>query len=272
MIGDPIAHSLSPYMHNAAFRALGINAVYEAVRIKADELAKFAEDAKKKYDGFNVTVPHKNKIIDFLDGVYPIANFAGSVNTVINENALLWGDSTDGRGLELAIQNEFGLSISQKNVFFIGCGGASRAVAVHFAASGVKSLSFINRTLSKAEELFALLKKESPNVKISFSSINDENFIENAVEEADIIIQSTSLGLDKSAPSPLSEKFFLQNKFYYDMIYGKTKFIELARKHNCQAADGLSMLLYQGVESFKKWTGLDAPIEIMRNALLEKKG
>lgn len=258
-------------MHNAAFRALGIKAVYEAVHVKTYELAKFAEEARNKYDGFNVTVPHKNKIIDFLDGLYPTANFAGSVNTVINENALLWGDSTDGRGLELAIQNEFGLSISQKNVFFIGCGGACRAVAVHFAASGVKSLSFINRTLSKAEELLVLLKKASPNVKLSFSSINDENFIQNAVQEADIIIQSTSIGLDKSAPSPLGEKFFLQNKFYYDIIYENTKFIELARKHNCPVADGLSMLLYQGAESFKKWTGLDAPIEIMRKALLEKK-
>ncbi len=271
VIGDPIGHSLSPAMHNAAFKALGIDAIYEAVHVKPCDLAEFAERARGLYDGVNVTVPHKGPIMEYLDGVSPVAKFAGSVNTIANRDGRLFGESTDGKGLEMAIKCDFGLPITGKSLFFVGCGGACRAAAVHFASVGARSLAFVNRTLSKAEDLCHTISREFPSVRVSCSVPEDHAYVAEAVEASEIIIQASSLGLKSGDPSPLAEEFFLKSKFYYDMIYGKTAFLRLADGKGCKCSDGLSMLAHQGAESFRIWTGLDAPVESMKTALKKAK-
>jgi len=271
VIGDPIEHSLSPLMHNAAFKYLGLNAKYQAIHVKKEELANFAREAEKKYKGVNVTVPHKNSIINHIHSVSKLAKIAESVNTIINKNGKLFGETTDGRGLELAIKDIFSINVKNKNIFFIGCGGAARAVAIYFASIGVKSLFLTNRTIFKAQKTAELIKNNFPDVDTSFCSINDITTIKKNILKSDIIIQSTTLGLKKDDQSPLPEEFFFNDKIYYDMVYADTEFIKFAKRNKCPVANGLSMLIYQGAESFKLWTGIEAPVQIMKEAILNRK-
>jgi len=268
VIGDPVKHSLSPKMHNAAFKALGMNAVYEAVHVLPSELPEFVKNSRSLYDGVNVTVPHKGPIMKYLDKISALANLAGSVNTITNIDGKLFGDSTDGKGLEAAFLEDFGMTVPGESFFFVGCGGACRAVAVYFASIGARKLSFVNRTISKAEELCSLISGEFPSVDLHFSSIGDDSFISEHLGASDLVIQSSSVGLKPNDPSPLSSKYFFPDKFYYDMIYGHTSFLDCAKKMGCRYSSGLSMLIHQGAESFRIWTGRDAPVKAMRTAII----
>ncbi len=268
VIGDPVSHSLSPKMQNAAFRALGMMAEYEAIHVKTSGLAKFAKDSRDLYRGFNVTVPHKGGIIDFLDGISQNAELAGSVNTVSNNDGKLFGESTDGTGLQNALIEKLEVGIKGNAFLFVGCGGAAKAVAIHFASKGgASAIFFINRTVSKAEELCAKIAANFPGVRCDCSSLDDDGFISQKINLVKTVIQLSSLGLKKDDPSPLNENFFIPTVSYYDTIYGDTGFLRAARKKKCPCADGLSMLIHQGAESFRIWTGINAPLDVMKKAL-----
>ncbi len=267
VIGDPIAHSLSPVMHNAALKSLNLEGTYEAHRVPLEELPEFAEYARKNLNGFNITVPHKKNIIPLLDEITEAAAFADSVNTVTVKDGKLYGDSTDGYGLETALFEAFGISVSGANIVFIGCGGAAHAAATYFAMRGAARIAILNRSVEKAIELAEKIKSKYPAVAAEAFPINDPESIKSAMKDAQIAIQCTSLGLKPDDPAPISAEYLPDGICYYDTIYKRTALYQAAEAKGIRCAAGLGMLLHQGARSLEIWTGKKAPVEVMRSAL-----
>ncbi len=272
VIGDPIGHSRSPGMQNAAFEALGMGRPYGIRHVTPDELPEFFEFARKNLCGVNLTVPHKLQAAQLSDRLTARAVCCGSVNTLIIRDGLIIGDSTDGIGLEEALKYCFaGNDLAGKNILFCGAGGAARATAVHLAGCAVKEVSFINRTLSKAEELSELCRKQNPELTGVCTVPEDEYMCRTLLERADYLIQATSVGLKDNDPLPLPECYFhkgLKLKIF-DTIYHSTPIQRLAEKLGIAWANGKEMLIRQGAASFEMWTGLKPDLEIMRRGFEE---
>lgn len=269
VIGCPVSHSLSPVMHNAALKALGLDAEYIAVLVPKEELEAFTLDARKNLAGFNITVPHKNAVIPFLDEISRDAELSGSVNTVTVSDGKLSGVSTDGYGLEAALAESFRYVIRDSSVTFIGCGGVVKALTFHFALHGIRKIHLLNRTLETAEKLVATLKEEFPLLSVETASISDDEKVGTFLNDSRLAVQCTSLGLKPEDPSPIRPELLPRDIFFYDTIYKRTKLYAYAEEHGIPAASGLSMLLHQGAKSLSIWTGLEAPVEVMRKALLD---
>lgn len=268
VIGDPVGHSLSPAMHNAAFRELGLNAEYIAVKVIASDLEEFAAAARKNLAGFNVTVPHKNAIIPFLDELSESALLAGSVNTVsVTKDGRLKGTTTDGIGIERALQESFNFSLNSKRITFIGCGGVVNALAWHFAMKNVAKINIINRTIAKADILADAIKKHYPLCNIETCVISDTESCRTMLHSSDVAIQCTSMGLSENDPPPLDPAIFPESIFYFDTIYKPTALLKALSIRGIQCAGGSGMLLHQGAEAFEIWTGFNPPIEVMRKTL-----
>ncbi len=268
VIGDPIKHSLSPVMHNAGFAELKINARYEIMHVKLENLAEFADFARNNLAGFNVTVPHKQKIIPYLDEISDVAKLANSVNTVtVTEDKKLIGTSTDGYGLEMGIKTAFNVDLKNNIFSFLGCGGAVQAVAFHFAENDAKQINIINRTESKAKDLTIKLKQTFPNLIVNYSSLENQKKITDILKISNVLIQGTSLGLSPDDKSPIPEEYLSKNLFVYDTIYKNTKFFKIAKNKGLKTANGSSMLLYQGAKAFSIWTHKTAPIDVMKKGI-----
>lgn len=269
VIGCPVSHSLSPVMQNAALRALGLSAEYIAVLVQRGELGAFVREAGKKLAGFNITVPHKNAILPFLDEISHDAALAGSVNTVTVTDGRFFGTSTDGYGLEAALRESFSYEIPGSSVTFIGCGGVVKALAFHFALHGIRKIRLLNRTPETAFALAESLCREFPALDAAAAPLADEKRIEAFLNDSRLAVQCTSLGLKKDDPSPIRPELLPRGIFFYDTIYKRTKLYDYAEKHGIPAASGLTMLLHQGAKSLSLWTGKEAPVEVMRKALFE---
>lgn len=269
VIGYPIAHSLSPQMQNAGFSACRIPAEYTAIEVAPENVGVFAEEAREKLAGFNITVPHKSAIIHFLDEADPLAAKQESVNTVVIRNGKLAGYSTDGYGLEEALKEAFSFTLPSQSVTFIGCGGVVKALAMHFAQAGVKKIHLLNRTVSKAEALANTLQEFFPSLALETAPIDDREKIKNFLEESALAVQCTSCGLKKEDPAPIPPELLPSHILLYDTIYKNTPLLQYAKSRNIPCAGGLSMLLHQGAKSFSLWTGKEAPLEAMRKALYE---
>jgi len=271
VIGNPISHSLSPGMHNPALKFLGLDYYYSSLKVEKNEFEDFIKKAVDEYVGFNVTVPYKSYILPYLDIVDDEALLSQSVNTVIVESSgKLRGKSTDGFGLEMALNQTFGVNPSDVSLCFIGCGGAAKASAVHFLENGVRNVFFVNRTIANAESFSQRLFQKYPKSNIECCCLSDLKRIKKFLEFNPIVIQSTSLGLNNTDLSPFPESLFRDGLRVFDMIYHKTAFLHMAEKKNCLFADGRLMLLYQGALSFELWTGLKPPIETMKDALYKQ--
>ena len=272
VIGDPVAHSVSPAMQNAAFMAAGMDERYGKYHVKPEELAEFVEFARQNLYGFNATVPHKAALIPLLDEIAPAALAANSVNTVIIRNGRLYGDSTDGYGLENALFEAFKLNIKGARIIILGAGGAAQATAFEFVERQAAQLTIVNRTKSKAE---ALAEHLTGKITVLTALGNDEtDKIAEAVAQADVVIQATSAGLKSSDAPPVELELLKNARAVFDMIYHTTQVQEFARNNNIPCADGRGMLLHQGAKSFSLWTGKPAAVAAMRAALnlaLEKK-
>ena len=266
VIGDPIAHSRSPLMHNAAFRALGIDADYTAIHVTREGLPDFLRSARTSLSGFNVTVPHKNAVIPFLDGVTPRASLAGSVNTVSVRDGKLFGDTTDGTGLERAVQEVFGLPLKSANVCILGCGGVVRALVFHLADAGCARIRILNRTAEKAAQLTDEILKHAPVLDCGFAALDDLPAVKNALDGSDLVIQCTSLGLRDGDGSPIDPALIPASACLFDTIYRETEILVRCRERGLRVSGGLPMLVHQGAESFRIWTGREAPVEVMRAA------
>ena len=269
VIGDPVGHSLSPGMQNAAFRALGLRAEYIAVRVAKEDLPAFARDASKRLAGFNITVPHKNNILPFLSEIEPTARAAGSVNTVkVQEDGALHGFSTDGYGLEHAVLEAGGPALKNASICFIGCGGVTPALAFHAAAAGAKEIRILNRTEEKACALAEHLRALHADLRCEGAALSCAG---DFLRHADLTVQCTSLGLKEEDPAPVDPALLSKDTFLFDLVYNReTKILAGARARGIPCADGLAMLLHQGARSFEIWTGLEAPVEEMRRALFNR--
>lgn len=268
VIGDPIAHSLSPEMQNPGFEALGMGECYGKLHVTLDSFPEFVEFARKNLDGFNITVPHKQTIIPYLDSISHEAELTGSVNTVIIKSGKMHGESTDGFGLENALKEAFDFDLSGGKVLFIGCGGAVQATAFHFAAQGVKALYFANRTLSKAKDLSSKISENYPDCKCYCCALDDEESLKEFIAQVSVVVQGSSLGLKDSDPMPI-DPALLKDVCFYDTIYKETPLLKAAGQAGLKTADGRTMLLHQGAKSLELWTGQEAPIEKMRQALYD---
>ncbi len=259
LIGYPVEHSLSPAMHNAAFEHLGLDYCYVTFSVRA-ELLEYAVKAIKALNlrGVNVTVPHKERVIPMLDIVDEEAAFIGAVNTILNDNGLLRGFNTDGRGFMESLRDA-GITVKNKNILIIGAGGASRAIGYYLCQEADK-LTIYDIEREKAIKLVKDLRRVNNNI-YNIEQLTD-------IGNKDIIINATPLGLKDTDPSPIDTSLITKDKIVCDLIYKDTALIRSSRQKGCKTLNGLGMLLYQGVLAFEIWTGQKAPVEVMKRALM----
>ena len=267
VIGDPIGHSRSPGMQNAAFEACGLGRPYGRLRVAPDDLGEFVELARRRLKGVNLTVPHKHGVLPFLDWIDPEAAPGGSVNTLVIRDGLIRGFSTDGAGLEAALTEEFHKPVTGASFLFLGAGGAAHATAFHLAGRGAGSIVIANRTGAKAAELADGIAAFRPGVAVAALELADTTGLRRAAAAADFIIQATSLGLRDTDPPPIDLAVLeccRPDCAVFDTIYRRTPLLERAAASGLAAAGGRAMLIHQGARSFELWTGRPAPLEAMR--------
>ncbi|PLR85869.1 shikimate dehydrogenase [Bacillus canaveralius] len=253
VIGDPIAHSMSPIMHNDLFQFYQIDAHYHPFHIRKEQLQD-AVNALKTIGiaGFNVTVPHKGEIIKWLDEIDPLAEAIGAVNTVVNRNGRLTGYNTDGpgfvRGLRRLIPSLWG-----QRVLIVGAGGAAKAIYYTLAQEGINEIDICNRTAEKA----VALKSGCPfSVQTEILSIKEA---EEKLNQYSLLIQTTLIGMEPATDfSPLSLENLNRNAFISDIIYNplETKLLREAKKKGVGTQNGIDMFVYQGALAFQNWTGI----------------
>ncbi len=283
VFGDPVAHSRSPQMQNPALEAAGIAAAYARLHIRPEELAEALRLLPRlDFIGTNVTIPHKAAALALMDEVDPQARRAGGVNTVVVEGERLIGFSTDGPGLVRAIRADFGVDVRDMRVMILGAGGgAGRAIAVQCAIEGSARLVLVNRTFDRAQALAAELapslretRVTGPLRRLEAAPWDDASFARQ-LPYIDLVINATPLGMASGAMefrrvSPIPASLLRPNHLVYDTVYtaGRTPLLLAADEAGARAANGLSMLLYQGALSFEIWFGRAAPLEVMRAGLL----
>jgi shikimate dehydrogenase len=268
VIGHPISHSFSPFIHNAAFKKYGLNFIYLAFDIRPQML----KDAIKGFTaigmvGFNVTVPHKESILRYLDEISGEASHIGAVNTVLNKDGALIGYNTDCEGFLLSLKEE-GLTLNEKTVVILGAGGAAKAVAVACAKENAKELVVLNRNLKKAKQLVKSLKFYY-DISCEGLPLEKDSIIK-TMKRTDILINATSVGMKDADPLLIPEDaLFDSEKVVIDLIYNppETILLKKAKQKGLKTINGLGMLVYQAALSFSFWTGQDPPIKTMQDSI-----
>lgn len=266
VIGDPVAHSRSPKMQNAAFESCGLGSPYGIRHVKPEQLPEFFEYARQHLSGVNLTVPHKLMAAELADTLTLRARQCKSVNTLIIKDGHITGDSTDGIGLERALMHNFALPVKGKNFLFLGAGGAARATAIHFACAGAEKIIFANRTASKAMDIINDIDALRTGCICTFADPGNSEDMTGALRSSDCIIQATSLGLKEDDPAPF-DLSLLNSKpelVIFDTIYKNTKLLQKASELGIPCSGGKEMLIQQGAESFRLWTGLEPDLDAMR--------
>jgi len=261
LIGYPVEHSLSPVFQQAAFDTLGIPARYELWPTPVEALEeRFRWLRSPGVLGANVTVPHKGAAFTRVDQVSARAKLAGAVNTVVNRGGTLYGENTDVAGF-VAPLSERGLVLGEVAVVVLGAGGAARGVLVALAEAGCRRVAVANRTAERAQELAAAFGVEA-------APLDDR--LEPRLAAADLLVNATSVGWDgESLPLPVALLDALPAwAVVYDLTYRETPLLEAARRRGLVTIDGLGMLVHQGAEAFRLWTGCEPPLEVMWRAAL----
>jgi len=266
LIGDPVEHSMSPAMQNAAFRELGLDYVYVPFHVKSAELGQAIAGMRAlNIRGLNVTVPHKVAVVQFLDKLDPLAEKIGAVNTIVNDDGVLTGYNTDATGfLQALLERE--IEPAGKRAVILGAGGAARAIAFILAERGA-TLLILNRALELdwAEELAQRLSATF-NKKVKALELNRENLMP-ALDKADILVNATSVGMSpKADETPLPAGLLRPGLIVYDIVYNpvKTRLLREAEAVGASTISGVDMLVWQGALAFEKWTGRKAPVELMK--------
>ncbi len=267
-LGYPIAQSLSPVAQTAAFHARGIDWIYIAWGVRPEHLPVTvgALRASENYAGGNVTAPHKETIIPLLDGLTPAARRIGAVNVIVREGEALLGDTTDGAGYIAALREE-GYDPAGKSILVFGAGGAAKAVAFALADAGVGEIRILNRSIPRAEALARMLA-DAGHPRVRIGPLTEAK---QALARADLVVNATSVGLQPSAPPLFDYAFLRPPALVSDLVFlpRETPFLRRAREQGCRTMNGLGMLLQQAVLSFERWTGMEAPVSVMRSVLLD---
>jgi shikimate dehydrogenase len=274
LIGDPVEHTMSPAMHNTAYKKMGLDYIYLPFRVKPEQLAPAVDGLRAlKVRGFNVTIPHKVSVIPLLDGLDPLAEKIGAVNTVVNNDGELRGYNTDSAGFLKALL-ENGIEPEGRRVVVLGAGGASRAITYILAEKGAH-LTVLNRQLELdwAEDIARLIHKDlGREVKVM-----ELGHLAEALEGAYILVNATSVGMSPSVEESLVPARLLQpGLVVFDVVYNPimTRLLREAGSVGARTIGGVDMLAWQGALAFEKWTGQTAPVDLMRQEavrILEKR-
>lgn len=270
LLGSPVAHSISPMMHNESFRQLGLDYVYLCFDVGTEGLKTAVEGLKTLgVRGFNCTMPDKNLMCELADKLSPAAKMIGAVNTVLNEDGVLTGYNTDGMGYMQAVKDA-GYDIIGKKMTLLGAGGAATAVCVQAALDGVKEInvfSIRDQFFERAQKMVDAVNKET-KCKVSLYDFEDESVLKKSIEDSDILTNGTSVGMAPNTEACIikDSSFLHEGLIVSDVIYNprETKLLQMAKEKGCHTFNGLYMLLYQGAEAFKIWTGKEMPVEIIK--------
>lgn len=274
IFGDPIGHTLSPAMHNAAFNALGLNAVYIPFHVKSNlpgELKAAVESIRALgLLGVNVTIPHKEKVLKYLDEIEPHAMDLGAVNTIVNKDGKLIGYNTDGAGYLLSLRDETGFKAGRKRAVIIGAGGAARSIVYSILAAKPVSVVIANRTLRRAEALARSFARKFDSTDIIAAPLDKDSLFEHFVK-ADLVVNTTSTGMMGKGELDLPLGALPARAVVSDIVYRplRTGLIKNAEKLGLKTHGGLGMLVRQGAIGFELWTGKKAPVKVMEAAALK---
>ncbi|MCX6349053.1 MAG: shikimate dehydrogenase [Candidatus Aureabacteria bacterium] len=299
LLGFPVRHSISPAIHNAAFRARGMDWIYLAFAVPPVKLrAALLGCRALGFRGLNLTIPHKMAAIPFLSGLSREARLIGAVNTVVFRSGRLVGHNTDGRGFIRALQEEKGLSLKERTVFLAGAGGAGRAVAMQAALEGASGIVIADPIRTRASLLVAQINRnvrrtysvsvgrvpprggllprktgttpQSPRM-IAWAVEAGSAAWETALAEADVAVNATPLGMKTGDPLPFPPGLLPRSCLVVDLVYNppETKLLKAARKLTCDGMNGRGMLVHQAALSWELWTGEEAPLEVMKKAAQE---
>src|SRR5881396_2839025 len=277
IFGDPVAHSLSPQMQNAALRACEIKTQYARFHIRSNELRSALLFLRKlDFVGINLTVPHKIAAFTQIDEADESVTRVGAVNTIRVRDKKLIGSNTDGEGFLRAIRTEFSVDVRDLRVLILGAGGGTgHAIAWQCALENCERLVLVNRTLEKANALAERLRSffAGPHVLGPVARLEavawDEAALRAQVGDVDLIVNATPLGMNPSDPTPIPARLLAPHHMVFDAVYGpsKTSLLRAADEAGARGANGLPMLLHQGALSFSNWFDREAPIDAMRRAL-----
>jgi shikimate dehydrogenase len=272
VFGDPIAHSLSPKIHNLSLAKLNLNYHYLPFHVRPHELATALNGFRALGGvGFNATVPHKVPLLSLMDSLDPAALKIGAVNTVaIDKKGQFNGYNTDAYGFITALKEKYSERLSQKNILVLGAGGACRAVLLALLDEGADLITLANRTVKKAEELAGDFNRHYPQAKITpialdFSALDLTNI--------DILVNTTSLGLHGEDSFPLSIEQLPSHALVYDIVYSaneETPLQKLANSQGLAFIDGLGMLIHQAARAFQIWTGEEMPVDLVKSHIFGK--
>lgn len=269
LLGSPVAHSISPAMHNEAFEQLGIDCTYLAFDADTAALPVVVEGLRKmNVVGFSLTMPDKNLMCELCDELTPAAKIGGAVNTVLNKDGKFIGYTTDGIGFMEACKNA-GFDIIGKKMTLLGAGGAATAILIQAALDGLSEISiFIHHSYrERTEKIIATLNNET-NCKVTLYSMDDPDILKREILNSAILTNATSVGMAPNTDACVikDSSVFTPDLMVYDAIYNpeETKLLKMAKDAGCRTANGLYMLLYQGAAAFKIWTGQDMPVDIIK--------
>lgn len=270
LLGSPVAHSISPMMHNEAFRQLDLDYIYLAFDVKEGELTQAVQGLRSLgVHGFNITMPHKNEMATLCDRLSPAAQIIGAVNTVVNENGTFVGHTTDGIGYMKAVQDA-GHNIIGKKMTLLGAGGAATSVLVQAALDGVSEISVFSirdAFFSRAEATIAKLNEQTA-CKVQLFPLDDVAVLRREIATSAILTNGTSVGMAPKIQNSIitDPSMFHPELIVSDVIYNprETRLLQLAKEAGCATFNGLYMLLYQGAEAFRLWTGQEMPVESIK--------
>lgn len=273
LIGTPVAHSKSPQMYNYCFQKHGLDYAYLAFDVLPENVGDAVSAIRTLHmRGANITMPCKAAVIPFLDKITPAAKAIGAVNTIVNDNGVLTGHNTDGLGYTQNLRRH-GVDVSGKRIVLLGGGGAGSAIAVQAALDGAAEIQVFNRRdgfWPRVEAAMQAAKNAAPSCKITLRDLDDREALQRAIETADILSNATRVGM---APleneSNIDPSFFRPELVVTDVVYAppETKMLREAQDAGCKTCDGLGMLLCQGAEAFRLYSGKDMPIEEIRARL-----
>jgi len=267
VIGYPVGHSLSPAMHNAAFKKLGINAAYLPFEVEPKYLGKAIEGLKALgIGGVNVTIPHKETVIKYIDNLSHEARLMGAVNAIVNKKGRLSGYNTDVFGFLKSLREDLRFQAKGRTIFVIGAGGASKAVCFGLAIEGAKRIILTDAADEKALALACEVELKTGCECIALR-INSRG-IPDMILNSQLLVNATPCGMKENDASPVNTAYLHEHLSVFDLVYNrKTKLIKIAGQKGLKASSGLNMLLFQGAKAFELWTGRRAPVEVMRKTL-----